>query len=310
MNYFGELLSIGVAFLWTVSALFGEYGTKRLGTLTLNVVRMMIVLTLSAVLFWIVAGNPLPAGASHTAYMWLLLSGLVGYVAGDYCLFQCYLTIGSRYGQLLMTLAPISTAVMAWLLLGQRIGVSGAVAMAVTLSGIAISVLGRDDAHGHRFTLQLPLRGVLYGLGAAACQGIGLVLSKIGMDYYEASMTVTCPAWIMPFYANFIRCIAGLAGFTLLLWIKEGWRPLLHGLTDRRGLVLTLLTTVPGAFLGVGCSLLALQFTNAGISSTLSALSPIIILAPSYWLMKQPVTLKSVAGAVISVVGVSIFFLF
>jgi drug/metabolite transporter (DMT)-like permease len=39
------------------------------------------------------------------------------------------------------------------------------------------------------------------------------------------------------------------------------------------------------------------------------ALTPIIIILPSYWLFREPVTWKAVLGAVISVVGVSLFFL-
>ena len=52
-----------------------------------------------------------------------------------------------------------------------------------------------------------------------------------------------------------------------------------------------------------------LQYTNAGIASTLMALTPIIIILPSYWLFHQKVTWRSVLGAVISVLGVSLFFL-
>ena len=39
------------------------------------------------------------------------------------------------------------------------------------------------------------------------------------------------------------------------------------------------------------------------------ALTPIIIILPSYWLFRQPITFKGVLGALISVVGVSLFFL-
>ena len=117
MTYIGELISIGVAFSWTATALLSEFGSKRLGNLTLNVLRMAMALLLSLVLFAVVTGSPLPPGASPEAQGWMLLSGLVGYVIGDFCLFQCYIIIGSRYGQLFMTLAPLSAALMAWVTL-------------------------------------------------------------------------------------------------------------------------------------------------------------------------------------------------
>ena len=305
MAYLGELISIGVAFSWTATALLSEFGSKRLGNLTLNVLRMALTLAFSLVLFAVVTGNPLPIGASAEATGWMLLSGLVGYVIGDFCLFQCYIIIGSRYGQLFMTLAPLSAALMAWVTLGQQMRAMSIVAMLVTLLGISISVLGRGEHH--KVSLKLPLNGVLFAIGAAVCQGVGLVLSKIGMDHYNVSAAM--PDWLIPFSANFYRCIAGIIGFTLLLYFRKGFAPLREAMHDKKGLTVATATTVFGPFVGVGFSLMAVQHTAAGIASTLMAMTPIIILLPSYWLFHENITWKAVLGALVSLVGVSLFFL-
>lgn len=308
MQYVGELISIGVAFSWTTTALLSEFGSKRMGNLTLNLTRMVITLVFSCILFWAVGGNPLPAGASTEAYLWMMLSGLVGYVIGDFCLFQCYIIIGSKFGQLFMTLAPITAAIMAWFTQGQEIRPTAILAMIVTLAGIAITVLGRGDNH-HKLTLKLPLSGVLFAIAAAVCQGVGLVLSKIGMDHYEATLTTPLAGWMLPFHANFFRCVAGTIGFVLLMALREGFAPLQRGVHDRKGMVAAVATTIFGPFVGVGASLLAVQYTAAGIASTLMALTPIIIILPAWWIFKQPITAKSILGAIISVIGVSLFFL-
>ena len=304
MTYLGELISIGVAFSWTATALLSEFGSKRLGNLTLNVLRMAFALLFSIIFFWVLTDSPLPPVGSMEACGWMLLSGLVGYVIGDFCLFQCYIIIGSRYGQLFMTLAPLAAALMAWITLGQQMAPMSIVAMFITLIGIGISVLGRGEHH--KVSLKLPLNGVLFAVGAALCQGIGLVLSKIGMDHYE---TGTMPYWLIPFSANFLRCIAGIIGFSLLLYFREGFQPLREALHDHKGMTVATATTIFGPFVGVGFSLMAVQYTNAGIASTLMALTPIIIILPSYWLFHQRITWRVVLGAVISVLGVSLFFL-
>ena len=305
MTYLGELISIGVAFSWTATALLSEFGSKRLGNLTLNVLRMLLALLFSLVLFWVVMGSPLPPIGSMEACGWMLLSGLVGYVIGDFCLFQCYIIIGSRYGQLFMTLAPLSAALMAWVTLGQQMTMMSIVAMLVTLTGIGISVIGRGEHH--KVSLKLPTNGVLFAVGAAVCQGVGLVLSKIGMNHYQ---TTDMPEWLIPFSANFFRCVAGIIGFMLLLYWREGFAPLRTAMYDRKGLTVATATTIFGPFVGVGFSLMAVQYTDAGIASTLMAMTPVIILLPSYWLFGQKITWRSVLGALISVVGVSLFFLF
>ena len=304
ITYIGELISIGVAFSWTATALLSEFGSKRLGNLTLNVLRMGLSLLFAMVMFWAVMGSPLPPVGSLEACGWMLLSGIVGYVIGDFCLFQCYIIIGSRYGQLFMTLAPLSAALMAWVTLGQEMAPMSIVAMLITLTGIALSVLGRGEHR--RVSLKLPLNGVLFAVAAAMCQGIGLVLSKIGMDHYD---TTAMPAWLIPFSANFLRCVAGVIGFSLLLYFREGFQPLREAFHDRKGITVAVATTIFGPFVGVGFSLMAVQYASAGIASTLMALTPIIIILPSYWLFRQPITRRSVLGALISVLGVSLFFL-
>ena len=304
MTYLGELISIGVAFSWTATALLSEFGSKRLGNLTLNVLRMALALVFSLVLFGVVTGEPLPTGVSSEAIGWMLLSGVVGYVIGDFCLFQCYIIIGSRYGQLFMTLAPLSAALMAWVTLGQQMTAMSIVAMLVTLVGIGISVLGRGEHH--KVSLRLPLSGVLFAIGAAVCQGVGLVLSKIGMDHYN---TPDMPEWLIPFSANFYRCVAGIVGFLLLLHYRDEMGHLREAMHDKKGLSVAMATTIFGPFVGVGFSLMAVQYTAAGIASTLMAMTPIIILLPSYWLFHEKITWKAVVGAFISVIGVSLFFL-
>ena len=90
---------------------------------------------------------------------------------------------------------------------------------------------------------------------------------------------------------------------------KGGFSPLVKGVKDRVGMTTAVATTIFGPFVGVGASLLAVQYTAAGIASTLMALTPIIIILPAWWLFKQPITMKSLLGALISVIGVSLFFL-
>lgn len=53
MQYLGEIISLTVAVSWTITALFAEVGSKRLGSLQMNVIRMVLSLCmLGATLWW------------------------------------------------------------------------------------------------------------------------------------------------------------------------------------------------------------------------------------------------------------------
>ena len=312
MLYFGETISLVVAFSWTITALCSEVASKRLGALQLNVIRMLLSLCLLGCTLWLFTGAPFPLYASAQAWLWLLMSGLVGYVFGDYCLFNSYILIGSRFGQLFMTLAPPTAAFASWALLGEHLHLQAWLGMVITLTGIGMSVLskGSKESH-HKVALKLPLKGVLYGIGAGVGQGLGLVLSKVGMTYYEAGIPTGMEAVsdLLPFASTFIRAIAGSLGFLLVMAYRKEFFTLPVALRDGKGMKAAIGATLTGPFIGVSLSLMAVQYTEAGIASTLMALTPVLIIWPAHLLFKQEVKPLEIVGAVISVVGASLFFL-
>ena len=319
MNYLGEIISLTVAFSWTVTALFAEVGSKRLGALQLNVIRMVLSLIFLGGTLWWFTGAPYPQYAGGKAWLWLSLSGFVGYLFGDYCLFNSYVIIGSRFGQLFMTLAPPTAAIAGWIMLEEKMELQALAGMLVTLTGIGISVFnkGTGDNEGTgkklsgKLTLKLPLKGVLFGIGAGVGQGIGLVLSKVGMNYYEASIPAGQEqvAMMLPFASTFIRAVTGATGFLAVMGLQKKLHTLVAVAKDRKGMNAAVWATVTGPFIGVSLSLMAVRYTEAGIASTLMALTPVLILWPAHMIFGQKVTFKEVIGAIISVAGVSLFFI-
>ena len=311
MQYFGEIIALVVAFSWTATALFADIASHRIGALPLNLIRMAMSLVFLAVLLWIFTGAPYPQFADGKAWFWLAMSGLVGYVFGDYCLFNSYIVFGSRYGQLFMTLAPPVAGITGWIMLGEAMHWHSWLAMLITLTGIGYSIMNRGG-ESHRLTLQLPLKGVLLGIGAGIGQGVGLVLSKIGLEYYEAALPSGAPGAVsdfMPFAGTFIRAVFGLAGFAAILAIRRELGQVRSAFHDGKGMKFAALTTFFGPFLGVSLSLMAVQYAKAGIASTLMALTPVLIIVPYALINKQKITAKEVIGTLITITGVALFFL-
>ncbi len=322
----GEFLSILVALSFTATALFAEIGSKRMGSLPFNAIRMSMSLIFLAITLWLTMGVPWPCFADGTTWLWLLLSGVVGYVVGDYCLMQGYILIGSRFGQLFMTLSAPTAALLGRLFMGEEMRPLALVGMLVTLSGIAMSVLAKED--GNHFSLKLSIspKGVFIACMAGICQGAGLVLSKIGLEHYYNALAsqgiaetaipsdaiIPLPLSIsIPFASTMIRGTMGLIGFLalLMLFADDGIKQLRHALADRKALGSAFGSMIFGPFVGVSLSLMATQYTSTGIAQTLFALTPVLIIAPSAMLFHQKVTPRQVIGAIVSVAGASMFFL-
>jgi drug/metabolite transporter (DMT)-like permease len=309
MQFVGEIISLVVAVSWTVTALFAEVGSKRLGSLQMNVIRMVLSLLMLGTTLWWFTGSPVPLYADRKAWFWLSLSGFVGYLLGDYCLFNSYIWIGSRFGQLFMTLAPPTAALFGWMLLGETLAWNALLGMLVTLTGIGISVLNKGTSN--KLSLKLPLKGVLFGIGAGVGQGVGLVLSKVGMTHYEMSIPAgeEMVADLMPFASTFIRAVTGAVGFLIVMGMQKQFHTLVTCVRDGKGMNAAVWATITGPFIGVSLSLMAVQYTEAGIASTLMALTPVFIIWPAHFFFGQKVTFKEVVGACISVIGVSLFFI-
>jgi drug/metabolite transporter (DMT)-like permease len=295
-SHLGEFAALLTAFFWTVTSLSFESASRKVGSLSVNIIRLVIGLVFLSIFNLVRRGMVLPLDANIENVIWLSLSGLVGFVFGDLFLFKSYTIIGSRFSMLIMTLVPPITTFFSWIILGEKLKLLHFLGMAMTFSGIAMAIFSRNGK-GEKLSLKLAPKGILFAIGGAVGQALGLVLSKLGLGDYD------------PFAATQIRVIAGIAGFTILVTILSRWNQVSVAMRNKSGMSAITLGAFFGPFLGVSFSLISVKFTEAGIASTIMALVPVLIIAPAVILYKQKVTWPEIIGSVISVGGVAVFFL-
>lgn len=203
MNFFnhhiGEFAALLTAIFWTVTSLAFESASHKIGSIAVNIIRLIIGFAFLSVFNLIWRGYILPVDASIENWLWLSLSGLVGFVFGDLFLFKSYTMIGSRFSMLIMTMVPPITAFFSFIILGEQLTLFHYLGMTLTFAGIAMAIFSRAGK-GEKLSLKLAPRGILYAFGGAVGQALGLVLSKFGMKNYD------------PFAATQIRIIAGIFG--------------------------------------------------------------------------------------------------
>ena len=295
-NQTGELAALAVAVFWTITAMSFEYASKRVGSLAVNMIRLVIAFFLLAGLTFLTRGMLLPLDATPFEWFWLAISGLIGLVLGDYFLFKSYTLISSRISMLLMTLVPPITALIGWLVLGEKMTLLHIFGMFLTVSGISLAIFTRPE-EGGKLRLSYPMKGIIFAFIGAIGQAVGLVLSKYGMGSYDA------------FAASHIRIIAGAAGYAIIILALGKSGLVKTALKDAKGMRIIGLGSFFGPFLGVSFSLLSVQLTSTGIAATIMALVPILIIPPSVILFREKVNFKEVIGAVLAVSGVALFFL-
>src|SRR5512145_2408651 len=113
-QHYGEFASLMVALFWSITALSFESASRKVGSLSVNIIRLVIGLAFLTLLNIITRGLWLPTDASLHNWIWLSVSGLIGFVLGDFFLFKSYTIIGSWFAMLSMTLAPPMAAVFGY----------------------------------------------------------------------------------------------------------------------------------------------------------------------------------------------------
>lgn len=241
----------------------------------------------------VMRGTPLPTDATPDAWGWLALSGFVGLFLGDMFLFRAFLEVGPRLSSLLMSLAPPFTALVGFVFLDERIDAVGLAGMTLTVVGIVLTISERKPEDEQN---RPSPRGIVFGVLGAVGQTVGLVLSKKGMGSYDA------------FAATQVRVIGALAAFVLLFFGLRRFGQVRQALRDRRAMALAAAGAFVGPFLGVACSLLAVQFIETGIAASIIATTPLMVI-PFSWIEGDRPGIRGIIGTVLAVLGVVLLFL-
>jgi drug/metabolite transporter (DMT)-like permease len=302
-HHLGEIVALGTAICWTFTAIAFQEATRRVGSLSVNLIRLLMALVLYSIFSYFIRGYFFPADASAHNWIWMSLSGVVGFVLGDYFLFKSYEYISARISMLMMALAPPIAAFISLFALGETMSWKAIAAMMVTLAGIALVVLERkkgdeaDDTRPKGVQFSFPVKGLILAFGGALGQAGGLVLSKYGMGDYNV------------FAATQIRVIAGSIGFLILITIIKRWPRVKAAVLNKKAMGFMTIGAVFGPFIGVYFSLLSIKFTSVGIASTLMSITPVLIIVPAIVIYKEKMNIKEIVGAVVTVLGVALFFI-
>lgn len=302
-THLGELIALLTAVFWTITSLAFQQATRRAGSISVNIIRLLIALVIYAIISSFSRGMILPFDATSHQWIWMSVSGLVGFVFGDYFLLKSYELISARITMLIMSLAAPLASVISWFVLDETLTGLSLLAMFITLFGVTLVITEKkklDEENlgnkSRKLQFSFSTKGLVFAFLGTIGQATGLVLSKYGMRDYNV------------FAATQIRIIAGAFGFIILVTFIKRWSKVRQAVSDTISMKFIMIGSIFGPFLGVYASLLAIKFTTVGIASTIMAIIPVLIIPPAILLYKEKVTPKEVIGAFIALSGIVLFF--
>jgi drug/metabolite transporter (DMT)-like permease len=266
-----ELLALGAATCIAMSGmlineLHGRVGLFRLARWQLTAAFVMTALAS------LVTGGWRDLEGWHVGY--LAASSLFGIMIASTTYFAAIYSAGPRVTALLFSLTSPFALILGYLVLGETISLQQGVGMALVLAGIvlAIGMPGRETGGRSSSTVRVVTwSGIMLGLVTAIGQALGSLAARPAMaDGVE------------PFTAMAVRSgLAALFFLALLLLPLKAMRSDEPFAWSALGIGVT--ASFFGTGLGMSLLMAALVGGNVGIVSTLSSMTPVVIL-PMLWI--------------------------
>ena len=299
MPFTGEAIALTTVLCWTFSVQFFAAASREIGAIPVNIIRLFVALALFSFLLLFKDGTLVPIHFPVRSWLFLSLSGVIGFFIGDIFLFKALVELGPRITMLIQSLAAPTAAIFGWTFLNESYSLHQWSGMAITLAGVSAVILekGKEITPARKLkATRVSYGGVVFGLLAMLGQAGGLLLSKAGMQ--------TETGYLDAFSATQIRALAAFFCFVVFFTVSNKWKDVELALTNKKAVAFTAIGAAIGPFLGVSMSLMALHYLATGVASTFFSLIPICIIPFSIYLHKEHVSLRAIGGAVTAVFGV------
>ncbi|MFZ1291568.1 MAG: DMT family transporter [Melioribacteraceae bacterium] len=295
MPYIGEIAALITALLWSGTAIAFSEATKIVGSFVVNITRLLLATVYLIITILIFNLN---FQISYEQIYLLGLSGVIGLVFGDGFLFKSYQYIGARLSMLVMTLSPTIAAFMAYLYLDENLSTWGILGIVITISGVSIVVFKRSEQPSDNYKKNNI--GYMFAFLGAIGQAINLIFAKQAFQFGE----------INSFVATFYRMVPSIFLMYFIGLIFKSRRTSFSILKEKKEAVkFIIIGSLIGPFLGITFSLIAISNTKVGIAATLMSTVPLLMLPIVRYYYKEKLSMISIIGAVVAVIGVGILFL-
>lgn len=290
----GYLFAIITAGCWTQNSIIYTYVGKRVGSSTVTHIRLWLAFPATLIIHLIFTGTLLPMDSTAASYLFIAASGVFGFFIADLFIFKAFQHIGARKTMVIMTISPIFSAVISWVVFNEVLRILQITGVIITIGGVIAVILveGRKTSEPTR-----PI-WIIFALTGAVIHAIGMVLAKAGLA-----------EGIHPVSANVVRIGSGLAGLAVFTLVRGKFIRDFVKMKDIRSLYLLTAAALAGPVFGMLLALYAFSWAPVGIVTTLMQLTPIMLLPIDRFYLKKHIPRGAVWGTLIAVTGAGLLFL-
>ncbi|MDE5072632.1 MAG: DMT family transporter [Trichodesmium sp. St5_bin8] len=295
-NFQGELAALGGAFLWALSSAANSILGQKISALKLNLFKGLIAIAL--IFLTLIISGKLQTELNLFTINLLLISGIIGIGLGDTAFFYALKNMGARRTLLVGTLSPPITALLSLIFLEEQLTFGAWCGIFIT--GIGVAWVISERTPGVVISNINIKQGIVWAILAAIANSTGIILSRFALLFSE----------IIPLWSTLFRLIGGIIIVVFLLLLQRTRQEKSEKINWSIKLRIDIfIVTFGGTYLGIWLQQTSLKYASAGIAQTLLATSPIFII-PIAVKMGEKISIRSIFGVLVAVIGISFLFTF
>jgi drug/metabolite transporter (DMT)-like permease len=309
-NNLGLVLALSASVFWTVTPIFLASAGRRIGAYHVNILRLGMsgaALALIACAYLICNGSGASFQVPASAFIWLTLSGFTGLVLGDTLYIYALTTLGPRRTTLTITLAPIVPVVIAWIFIGEKLAWPVLAGIALIIGGITFTTAYEGALEStpeleakHAEPGSFSIKGLAIAIGGTLFHGSGAVMARQAF--------LSAPE-IDPIMATAIRVASSAVIMCIFAFFTGRLFKAVRQLHSPPVLLRVAMGTLSGPVIGMIFYISAFKYTAAGIVTTLSGLSPILILPVIAFRYRVKIGKEALIGTLCAMAGVALMVL-
>ncbi len=282
----GAIAGLGAGASWALGSILFRRLADSSSALGLNLAKGLLGLVYLGIALLFTGVSSMDT----TSTLFLIASGIIGIALGDTLFFMALVRLEPRKTVLLATVGQALTVFLALVVLAERPTPWAWVGMVAIIAGVTWVMLEQSDTPGNAPDQRW---GIAYGLGAALCMSVGIILAKKGVAGCSALQ------------ATAIRLAGGMAVLLIIGIARREVIAWLRPFAQARQLAQLAWADVVIVGGGFYLSMLALEWTDATIASVLTSTEPLFVLPLAAVMLKERISSRAIAGAVIATAGVA-----
>ena len=293
----GYFLALAAALTWAIASLISVDVARALGGIAFNRIRLIIVTFMLLIYAYFTNGW---SSININLLSTIIVSGFIGVFLGDTLLFLALKTIGPRRNNILFALAAPFTVMLNIFVLKKDMTIYEISGCIIVFIGVIIAIIyGTEKTNYHRWEkIEGSIKiGIFFGVLAALCQAIGIILMKPILD--QGADPIASASIRTGISAIFLAITYFIPHDIFKNKVK----------IDTILLIKIIISGFTGMALGMSLLLIALQKGDAGIVATLSSTSPIMILFLIWFITNKIPILGAWIGSIIAIIGAGLIFI-